>query len=217
MSALRTGRIWRLHRSVIGSPRKATVPACRDSVSCSRRSFADGASRPWRRTKRTSKPHRKPLLRICRKARRISFFRRAFSRPPASSPGRARRRRRPPGVFVFRSAGISRPPSARAFASPPSRAPCAGGFRGSVHHMGLPSLGLRRIGRVGSSGPFRGRIRIGCTRARENLVRTSGIILAPGAIRSCACGVRAHKPAWIPDPCVAWNFPHVLDMPCRRQ
>ena len=166
MSALRTGRIWRLHRSVIGSPRKATVPACRDSVSCSRRSCADGALRSLRRTKRTSKPHRRLPHRTVRKARRRAFRRRVSSPPPAAIHGRVRRRRQPRRARV-RSAGTSRPQSARAFASSPSRAPCGGGSRGSVHHMGLPSLGLRRIGRVLNHAPSLRRARIPCARARE--------------------------------------------------
>ena len=216
MTAPRKGRIWRLHRLVTGSPHTHRGLACRDSAPCSRRSCADGASLLLRRMKRTSKPPRKLLFRICRKARRRAFFRRVSSLPPAAIPGRVRRRRRLRRARV-RSAGTSRPRGARAFASPPSRAPCAGGSRDFGRRMRLPLLGLRRIGRVGPPGPFRGRIRRGCARAREIRGRISDKGPSPCARPSAACGVRAHKRALSPGPCVAWDFPHVLNMPCRRQ
>ena len=188
------------------SPRKVTGPSCRDSVSCSRRSCADGALRPLRRTKRTSKPPRKPLLRICRIAPRRVFRRRVSSPPPASPPGRVRRRRQPRRARV-RSAGTSRPPPARACASSPSRAPCGGGSRGRVHHMGLPPLGLRRIGRVGSPGPSRRRARTDCARAREESFRTGDT--CPARVgRRCVCGgARARKLGLFPGPCRASRLP----------
>ena len=199
------------------SPRKATGPSCRDSVSCSRRSCADGALRPLRRTKRTSKPPRKPLLRICRIAPRRVFRRRVSSPPPASPPGRVRRRRQPRRARV-RSAGTSRPPPARACASSPSRAPCGGGSRGSGRHMGLPPLGLRRIGRVGSPGPSRGRVRTDCARAREESFRTGGTDHARVG-RRCVCGgARAHTRGLFPSPCRASRLPPWVGWnPCGRR
>ena len=200
------------------SRRKPTVPACRDSVSCSRRSCADGVLRPLRRTKRTSKPHRRLPHRTVRKALSLSWRRRAFALQRASPPGRVRRRRRPRRARV-RSAGTSRPPPARACASSPSRAPCGGGSRGRVPHMGLPPLGLRRIGRVGSPGPSRGRARTDCGRAREESFRTGDT--CPARVgRRCVCGgARDRTCASSPGPCGAWFSPHagevVRTAPCR--
>ena len=209
MTALRTGRIWRLHRLVIGSPHTHRGRACRDSAPGSRRSCADGVSPPLRRTKRTSKPPRKLLLRICRKARRRAFRRRVSSPPRASSPCKSRRRR-PPRRARIRSAGTSRPPPARACASPPARAPCADGFRDFGRRMRLPPLGLRRIGRVGSPGPSQGRIRTDCAPAREESFRTADT--DPARVgRRCVCGgVRDRMRVWFPDPCVAWFPPCVI-------
>ena len=188
------------------SRRKPTVPACRDSVSCSRRSCADGVLRPLRRTKRTSKPHRRLPHRTVRKALSLSWRRRAFALQRASPPGRVRRRRRPRRARV-RSAGTSRPPPARACASSPSRAPCGGGSRGSGRHMELPLLELRRIGRVGSPGPSLRRARTDCAPAREESFRTGDTCPARFARRCAGGGARAHKRVSSPGPCVALRLP----------
>ena len=188
------------------SRRKSPGPACRDSAPGSRRSSLERVPPRARRTGRIARRLRSSASRSGRKALSLSWRRRASALQRASSPGRVRRQRPPRRVRV-RSAGTSRPPPARACASSPSRAPCGGGSRGSGHHMGLPPLGLRRIGRVGSPDPSLRRARTDCAPAREASFRTGGTGHARVG-RRCVCGgARARKRVVSPGPCVALRLP----------
>ena len=188
------------------SPRRASVRAFLRSAPGSRRSSLERVPPRARRTDRIARRLRTSAPRTVRKALSLSWRRRSFVLQRASSPGRSHKPR-PPRRARVRSAGTSQPPPARACASSPSLAPCGGGSRGRVHHMGLPPLGPRRIGRVGSPGPSRGRARTDCAPAREESFRTGGT----GRVRvgrRCVCGgARAHKRVSSPGPCGASRLP----------
>ena len=217
MIAWRMVRTSPLRLRVRRSRHKAGWRAFLRSAPGSRRSSLERVPPRARRTDRIARRLRTSASRSCRKALSLSWRRRAFALQRASPPGRVRRRRRPRRARV-RSAGTSRPPPARACASSPSRAPCGGGSRGRVRHMGLPPLGLRRIGRVGSPGPSRGRARTDCDREREESFRTGGTCRARGGRRCAACGVRDRTCASSPGPCGAWFSPYAGEVvrPARR-
>ena len=199
------------------SQHKAGWRAFLRSAPGSRRSCADGVFLLLRRTKRTSKPHRRLPHRTDRIAPWRAFRRRVSSRPPASTPGRVRRRRRPLGAFVLRSGDTTRLRCARACGVCSSPAPCAGGSRDLFHRRVPPRFSPWRSGRVLNHAPSLRRARMPCARAREVRGRISDKGPSPCAWPSAACSVRAHKPVEFPGPCGTWNFPHVLDKPFRRR
>ena len=210
MNVKRNGRTSKLRVHRLNSPRRLRGPSCRDIAPGWRRSFADGALNPLRRTKRTSKPCRLRRLRNDRKGPWSVFFHTASSPPPASLPDRPCRRRRPPPEQVRRSVSITRPPCVRACAFSSSRAPCAGGSRDSARRMRLPRLCSGRIGLSRICVPYRGRPRIDFARAQEVFPRILDKGPFPCAWPSGACGVRVHKRVLLPDPYGSWFPPFVV-------
>ncbi len=156
---------------MIGNPRRFQGRASRDSVSCSLRSFADGASCPLRRTKRTSKPFRLRRFHNDRKGRRISFFHKASFPLRDANPCKFRRGRRPRRVFVHRKSCRARLRYARACVFSPSRAPCAGGSRDSARRMRIPRVFPWRIGRARICVLSRGSLRKDFVRAQAVCAR----------------------------------------------
>ena len=207
MSVKRNAHTSKLRVYRLNSPHKATVRAFLRSAPGSRRSCADGALNPLRRTKRTSKPGRLRRLRNDRKGPWSVFFHTASSHPPASLPGKSRRRRHPSRAFVRRNGRTIRLRRARACASCSSPAPCAGGFRESGLRTGFPPLVLSCIWRARRPGFFPGRSRTGCDPVREGVCRIFGKGLALCARPPCACGVCAHTCVSFPDPCEASCLP----------
>ncbi len=156
----------RLHR--LNSPRRFRGPSCRDTAPGSRRSCADGALNPLRRTKRTGKPPLRPVLRICRTAPWRAFFRRSTALPCAAPHGTSRRRRRRRQGDALHKPCTVPPRVVRAFASCSSPAPCAGGSRDSGRRIESLFPGLSYNGRALRRDFSRGRIRSGFARAQEN-------------------------------------------------
>ena len=190
MSAKRNGRTSKLRVHRLNSPRRFRGPSCRDSAPGWRRSFADGASNPLRRTKRTSKPCRLRRLHNDRKVPWRVFFHRASFPLRDALPGRPRRRRCLPPEQAHRSVRITRLRCARAYAFSSSRAPCAGGFRDSGRHTRFPRVFAWRSGLARTCVPYRGSSRRGFARAREDVCRTWGTCPARGARPPASCGVR---------------------------
>ncbi len=206
MIVVRTVRTSMLLVCRMSSPRRSRGRVFRDSAPGSRRSSAVGVSRPLRRTRRTSKPPRGPLLRIFRKVPRRAFFHKASSPPRGANPCNFRRRWRPRRVLVRRKSCRARLRDDRPGASSPSHAPCGGGSLESVLRIEPPLPGLWRTGRVRRPGFSRGRIRSGFARARDNPGRILDINSARGVRPLSACGVCDHKRVASPGPYGAW-FP----------
>ena len=218
MSAKRNGRTSMIRSLALGSPRRSSGRAFRDSAPGWRRSCVDGALNPFWRTKRTSKPFRLRRLRNDRKGPWSVFFHRASFPLRGAPPGKSRRRRRFRRVFVRRKSCRARPPAARAFAFSSSRAPCAGGSRDPARRMQFPPPGLSSSGRARRLGFYRGRPRKDFARSRVDFSRILDKGPFPCVWPSGACGVRVRKRVFAPGPCGASSLPPLGGWnPCGRR